>query len=278
MNKKARPVRTRLVQLGCLLALLFLALQLTPRAPAQLRAGNQSTIGSALQPPVVSIDTESAAGASPIANCNGSLYDQYNNPATEPPVGIGSQKFEPTMVAFDDQTADDFVLTSGFGAIAITGVRVMGEYSAGGGPVSSFNIYFYQNGPGNLPGTQIRAFENLPYTGTPPDFVICLPSPFGIGPGTYWVSVQARQDFNPNGQWFWHNRTVQRNAGAAWQNPGNGYGTGCVAWNRKNACMADQVWPDQVFQILGFREGPTPSPKPLPTPRPRPTPAPRRSP
>jgi hypothetical protein len=28
--------------------------------------------------------------------------------------------------------------------------------------------------------------------------------------------------------------------------------------------MADQVWPDQVFQILGFREGRTPTPKPLP--------------
>jgi hypothetical protein len=83
-------------------------------------------------------------------------------------------------------------------------------------------------------------------------------SPFSLPSGTYWVSVQARQDFNTNGQWFWHNRTVQTNAGAAWQNPGDGYATGCITWNRKNACMADQVWPDQVFQILGFFEGPTP--------------------
>jgi len=151
----------------------------------------------------------------------------------------------------------------------------MGEYSAGGGPASSFNTYFYQNGAGNLPGTLIAAFMNLPYVETPPDFLTCLPYPFYLSKGTYWVSGQAVQDFNPNGQWFWHNRTGQSNAGAVWQNPADGYGTGCITWNRKSACMPDQVWPDQVFQILGFREGPTPSPKTKPTPRPRPTPAPR---
>jgi hypothetical protein len=166
----------------------------------------------------------------------------------------------------------------------------MGEYSEGDGPASSFNVYFYTNAAGNLPGTLIAAFVNLPYTGTPPEFVINLTNPFCMGPGTYWVSVQVRQDFNPNGQWYWHNRTVQSNAGAAWQNPGNGYGTGCVTWSRKNACMADQVWPDQVYQILGFMEGPTPTPtptatptptptpRPSPTPRPRPTPYPRPTP
>jgi hypothetical protein len=70
----------------------------------------------------------------------------------------------------------------------------MGEYSDGGGPASSFNVYFYGDG-GNRPGALVAAFLNLAYTGTPPDFTITLPSPFGIGPGTFWVSVQARQDF-----------------------------------------------------------------------------------
>ena len=119
----------------------------------------------------------------------------------------------------------------------------MGEYSAGGGPASSFNVYFYTNRAGHLPGTGVAAFLNRPYTGTPPDFEIRW-SPISIFPssGTYWVSVQAVQDFNPNGQWFWHNRTIQTNAGAVWQNPGDGYGTGCITWNRKNACMPNQVW------------------------------------
>ena len=159
----------------------------------------------------------------------------------------------------------------------------MGEYSDGGGPASSFNVYFYSNGADNLPGMLVATFLNLAYTGTPPDFTITLPYPLVLINGeTYWVSVQARQDFNPNGQWFWHNRTVQSNAGAAWENPGDGYGTGCVTWNRKKVCMLDQVSPDQVFQILGFEEGNPPSPTPTATatstPRPRPTSRPRPSP
>jgi cell division septation protein DedD len=201
------------------------------------------------------------------------LWDQYNNPATEPPVNIGSQEFEPAMAAFNDQAADDFVLpTPPFDINTfITRVRVMGEYSQGGGPASSFNIYIYANAAGHLPGTLIAAFLNRPYSGTPPDFTIDLPSPLLISPGTYWVSVQARQDFKPSGQWFWHNRTVQSNAGAVWQNPGDGYGTGCTSWNRKNACMPDQVWADQVFQIIGFLEGNPPSPTPTATATPTPT-------
>lgn len=254
MNNKAQSVQNRLVKLGCLFVMLFLALSVISRAMAQ----------------------RNDAGTVPIGNCFGSVFwDQYNSAAREPPVGIVSQKFEAAMAAFDSQAADDFVITSGWGAQYITGVRVMGEYSAGGGPASSFNIYFYQNDTGNVPATLIAAFMNLPYAETPPDFLICLPNPFGLLPGRYWISVQARQDSNPNGQWFWHNRTVQSNAGTVWQNPGNGYGTSCVTWNRKNACMPDQVSPDQVFEILGFREGPTPSPKPTPSPQPRPTPAPR---
>src|SRR5262245_50734364 len=119
---------------------------------------------------------------------------------------------------------------------------------------------------------------SLPYVETPPDFLICLPYPFGVVQARIGSSVQARQDSKSSGQWFWHNRTVQSNAGAAWQNPGDGYGTGCIMWDRKSACMAYQVWPDQMFQILGFREGPPPTPKPTRSPRARPTPAPRPSP
>jgi hypothetical protein len=118
MEQKALSVRNQSVQLGCLLVIVFLALELVPRAPAQPNATDQSTVDSAKQSPVVSSKTNSAAGALPITSCQYCcLYDQYNNAATDPPVGIGSQKFEPTMPAFDHQTADDFVLTSGFGGM-----------------------------------------------------------------------------------------------------------------------------------------------------------------
>src|ERR1043166_2729819 len=278
-NLKARVIRSAFY------LLLLLAVCIVPFALAQRTTNRQSRSADTTRFPTTSSNSERDVSGLPTPELpmGCCLWNQYNNPATEPPLGIGSQKFEPAMAAFDDQAADDFVVNVPPPPmfLYVTGVRVMGEYSAGGGPASSFNVYFYTNRAGHLPGTQIAAFLNRPYTGTPPDFEIRW-SPISIFPssGTYWVSVQAVQDFNPNGQWFWHNRTVQSNAGAAWQNPGDGYGTGCTTWNRKNACMPDQVWPDQVFQILGFPEGPTPtstptpplSPSPTPTATPTPTP------
>ena len=261
---------------GAIYLLLLLAVCVIPFALGQRSAANRIPSANTKQLPSMSSDSDVStpfhALATPEFPTGLVLWDQYNNPATEPPINVGSQKFEPAMAAFDDQAADDFVINAPPPPIFLytTGVRVMGEYSQGGGPVSSFNVYLYTNGAGNLPGSLIASFLNRPYTGTPPDFVIRW-SPLSLPSGTYWVSVQARQDFTPNGQWFWHNRTVQSNAGAAWQNPGDGYGTGCITWNRKSACMADQVSPDQVFQILGFYEGPTPTATVTSTATPTPT-------
>jgi hypothetical protein len=286
--KKKRTAESAFLNLWILLGLLIfsgIVLALGQRATT-----GRSTSENTTQLTATSSESRRAVGALPMPEfpAGGVLWDQYDNPATESPINIGSQNFEPAMAAFDDQAADDFVFTFPFNN-CITDLRVMGEYSKGGGPAASFNVYIYGNGAGNIPGALIVSFLDRPYTGTPPDFTINLPSPFCLGPGTYWVSVQARQDFDPNGQWFWHNRIVQSNASAAWQNAGNGYGTGCITWNRKNACMPDQVSPDQVFQILGFEEGNPPSPtptatatatatpsvRPIPTARPRPSPAPR---
>jgi hypothetical protein len=269
MKTHINPTTKGYLVRGAFYLLLLLALCVIPFALAQ-----RSTSGNTTQLPTTSSDRGRGTLAIPKLPTGFALWDQYNSPATEPPINVGSQDFEPASDTLDDQAADDFVFTYPYNN-CITAVRVMGEYSEGGGPASSFNVYFYANAAGNLPGTLIAAFFNLTYTGTPPEFVINLSNPFCMGPGTYWVSVQARQDLNPNGQWYWHDRTVQSNAGAAWQNPGDGYGTGCVSWNRKNACMPDQAWPDQVFQIIGFTEGNPPTPPPRRTPRPRPTPAPR---
>src|SRR5207249_11877040 len=86
MSNKAQSVQTRLVQLGCLLVMLFLALPVIPRAAAQ----------------------RNGAGALPIGDCFGSTFwAQYDNPATEPPIGIGSQQFEPAMGAFDNQARSE---------------------------------------------------------------------------------------------------------------------------------------------------------------------------
>src|ERR1043166_1772169 len=266
--KKKQPTQSAFLNPCILLGLLifFAGILL---ALAQRTTGKRSISADTRQLPITSSDSGRHASTLPMPEfpTGGGIWSQYDNPATEPPINIGSQQFEPVFASLTDQAADDFIITNPPPPIYlyITGVRVMGEYSEGGGPASSFNVYIYSNGAGNLPGGLVASFLNRPYTGTPPDFTINW-SPFGLPNGTYWISVQAVQDFNPNGQWFWHNRTVQSgNAGAAWQNPGDGYGTGCVTWNRKNACMPDQVWPDQVFSILGFVEGPTPTATPTPT-------------
>ena len=87
-----------------------------PRAPAQRNPRNQGAVGGAIQLPVASIDMNGDAGALPTLYCQGGgFWDQYNNPATEPPLGIESQKFESAMSAFDNQAADDFVIGGGWG-------------------------------------------------------------------------------------------------------------------------------------------------------------------
>ena len=64
--------------------------------------------------------------------------------------------------------------------------------------------------------------------------LVAVPVTLTVTEGHYWVSVQARQDIITSGFWLWHNRTVQSNSGAAWQNPGNGFGTGCIIWIRRD--------------------------------------------
>ena len=176
------------------------------------------------------------------------LYDQYNNPATNG--AVTSQDFETSMNNFDDQAADDFVVPAGQGW-SVTGVDVDGEYT-GSGPAASFNVFFYSN-TSNLPGAVVATRAGSAFTAGPSagDAVIALSTPVPLGPGTYWVSVQARQDQNPAGQWFWHNRTVTSNSGGAWQNPGGGIGVGCTAWGRKTTCIPDQIGADQVFRLNG---------------------------
>ena len=72
--------------------------------------------------------------------------------------------------------------------------------------------------------------------------------------GTYWVEIQANMTFLPNGAWVWRDRTVQSNQGAAWQNPGGGFGV-CPTWTLKAACLFLTGGPDQVFRLNGTAGG-----------------------
>jgi hypothetical protein len=172
-------------------------------------------------------------GPTPTPTPQSVLYDQYDNFATKEPINIPSQDAETALDFFDSQAADDFTVPAGQ-TWQVTELDVLAEYDSDG-PAASFHVYFYQNGAGDLPGMLVASRLENPYTGNS-DFVITLTEPVTLPEGHYWVAVQARQDITQAGFWLWHNRTVQSNSGAAWQNPGNGFGTGCVVWVRKTAC------------------------------------------
>ena len=177
------------------------------------------------------------------------LYDQYDNIATS---GTVSQDFEAALDAYDSQTADDFVVPSGQ-TWTVNEVDARGVYFNGPGPAVSFNVYFYQNS-GALPATPVYTATGLAYTGSS-DFVIPLTSPAVLPAGTYWLSVQARQDFTPNGEFGWEDRTVQSNSPAAWRNPGGGFA--CAAgngWNPKQVCVTTAAI-DNVFRLVGTSSG-----------------------
>jgi hypothetical protein len=174
------------------------------------------------------------------------LYDQYNNPGA---AATGSQDFEAGLEAYDDQTADDFAIPAAQNW-QVTEVDVQGVYFNGAGPAASFNVVFYTNS-GTLPSTPVYTATGLAYTNTSGNFVIPLTSPANLtGGATYWVSVQARQDFATNGQFGWQDRTVQSTSGAAFRNAGGGFACSSSNWVLKTTCVTTTD-PDQVFRLVG---------------------------
>src|SRR5262249_26702140 len=184
------------------------------------------------------------------------LYDQYDNPGS---FSTSSQDFEADFDPFDDFTADDFVVPAGQ-TWNVSEVDVQGTYDGFTGPAISFHVFFYQDS-GGLPGTQVYAAMDQPYTGGPTDFVINLSTAAVLAPGTYWMSVQCRMDFAVGGQWYWTDRTVTSNSPAAWENPNGGFGV-CPTWAPRTTCADDESAPDQVYRLVGTIGGGTPSPTP----------------
>jgi hypothetical protein len=179
------------------------------------------------------------------------LYDQNNNPAPVPG-GVTSQNFETAFDAFDNQAADDFVVPAGQ-TWTIQQVFVVGEYSTAAAATSA-NVFFFSDS-GTLPGAAVYTATNQPIVDVAGDFTITLTVPAVLTAGTYWVSVQANENFTGGGQWFWDNRLTTSNSGAAWRNPGGGFGVGCTTFGRKTTCLPTQNGPDQLFQILGTSAG-----------------------
>jgi hypothetical protein len=266
--------------------LLLLALCAIPFALAQRNVATRSktkalpasefpTTSNAAAAPAITVSVIPPIAAAPATI----LYDQTDNPAPTPtppvPGGVTSQDYEPEFDNYDSFAADDFVVPTREVWI-ITEVDVLGESSEPPAPPDSFHVFFYADS-GTLPGTLVASRLANSYSGFF-TFLITLTSPVTLTEGTYWVSVQAREDFGSSGEWFWDNRLVISNSGAAWQNPGGGFGASCPTWGRKTICLPTQYGPDQLFRLVGtriFGDPTPPTPRTTPTPRPRQTPAPR---
>jgi len=180
------------------------------------------------------------------------LWDQSDDPGSN---SIGSQEFEPAVAMFDDQAADDFVVPAG-AAWSIEQAYVAGTYSPGGGPTGAVNVYVYRDASGT-PGSAICSYPLLEPLLLGGSFVVTLPHACVLRAGTYWISVQARQDLATMGQWYWSTRAAQNANESRWRNPGNGYGTGCLTFTPVSTCTPGSS-PDLLFWLAGHAIGVVP--------------------
>ncbi len=188
------------------------------------------------------------------------LYDQYNNASAVATLSATFTDF-PT---FSSDLADDFVVPGGQ-TWNVQSIDADGVFFNGPGPANSFNVFVYADNAG-LPGTQVYSTLNQSYSVVGTTYTVNLSPAAVLSPGTYWIEIQANMTFVPNGEWGWTDRTVQSNNGAAWQNPGGGFGI-CPTWTRKTTCIPNAGGPDQVYRINGtIGGGGTPTPTPTCSP------------
>lgn len=193
----------------------------------------------------------SPAGKAPV----GSLFHYKVNPlascyaqtANDTGAGPVSQNFAKADNIYDSQGADDFKLKKTCKAKTVS---VNGVYFNGTGPADSVNVTFYKNKK-NKPGDVIATSKNSSYTdnsGTG-DFKIKLEKTVTLKSGTYWVSVQANMDFAAGGEWAWLTNSKVKNNGAKWQNPDDGFATGCTKYKDLLTCIPDVGGGDLAFSI-----------------------------
>jgi hypothetical protein len=186
-----------------------------------------------------------ALRTAPAVNPDAVLYDQMDNDGG---TGVTSQNFEASFDAYDNMGADDFVVPTGFKWL-VKEVDVAGVYYNGSGPANSVHVAFYKN-KGGLPAALVADFPAAAYTDSGfGSFNVTLPSTAKLKAGKYFVSVQSNQDFAVAGQWGWEIRSVQSGSPAAWQNPGDGFGTGCTTWGSLSTCLG--YGPDFMFRLMG---------------------------
>jgi len=177
------------------------------------------------------------------------LWDQTDSPAG---AGFASQTFAPVDAVFDCSSGDDFTIPAADVMWSVGSVFTPGTYLFGVGPTPLVDVEFFGDGAG-VPGGAVCSYPGLvagvDFTDAAGTLDITLPSPCVLPAGDYWVTVRAEMDQAVGGQWFWQMRSAQNGSVFAWENPGDGFGTGCTAWTPAGACGAGS--PDLLFSLSG---------------------------
>jgi hypothetical protein len=214
-------------------------------ATAAVLALSVGGVASAAKPVSVSLHHAKAHSLKGADRSAGVLYDQSNNDSG---IGIVSQNFESSFDIYDAAAADDFTVPKG-SKWKVTEVDAFGVYFNGSGPARDENVTFYKDDHGAV-GDEVKTFTAAG-TDNFGSFAISLGKKgVKLKKGTYWVSVQANLDFSAGGEWGWENQTSSEGNPAQWENPGDGFGTGCTSWSAENVCIPDGQG-DHMFTIRG---------------------------
>ena len=199
---------------------------------------------------VLSNSTDLAS--SRLISCDGVLSN-YTNSIPNTTRGATSQNMGVTKAAYDTMAADDFV-APGTGELTICEVYITGvltQIGFSGDSDSEIVLRLFEN-DGGLPGTMLYS-ESFP--GTVDDnndgsFVLELAGGPALTGGTkYWLSVQAKLDWDLAGLWYWSTAADGNGEVYAWQNPLDGFDTGCIIWTPFTNCSLTSQGPDLMMDI-----------------------------
>jgi hypothetical protein len=193
------------------------------------------------------------AAAHSAAHPDSTLAKLWNQNKADAGVAIVSQDFEAALDGYDSQAADDFKVPAGT-TWKVKEVDTTSFYFDGAGPADSVDVTFYTDA-GGLPGAVKKAYSGIAYvdpSGGLGSFAIFLPKPVKLTSGTYWVSVVANMEYFTGGEWAWETRATAKGHNAAWQNPGDAFGSGCVTWSDMPTCAGPAgEGPDFMFALVG---------------------------